>query len=95
MQTFLNAALTALTPGGLLFLSTQPAMLENRCLFEAKLSPLQLEKTWPHLNRYPYPESMLEDVLFHLARFDFDPEPTAAIFHTPCLFADFYLYRNG
>lgn len=95
MQTFLNAALSALAPGGLLFLSTQPAMLENRCLFEAKLSQLQMEKSWPHLNRYPYPESMLEEVLFQLARYDFDPEPTAAIFDTPRLFADFYLYRKG
>lgn len=94
MQVFLNAALTALEPGGLLFLSTQPEMLENRPLFQAKLAPLQLIKSWPHLNRYLYPSSMIEDVLFRLARYDFDPEPTAAIFHTPYLFADFYLYQQ-
>jgi hypothetical protein len=94
MQTFLNAALAVLKPGGQLWLSTQPQMLENLPLFEAKLSQLHLEKTWPHLNRYPYPESMLEEVLFQLARYDFDPEPTAAIFHTPYLFADFFLYRR-
>ena len=95
MHNFLNAALGALQPGGLLFLSTQPVMLENRGLFEAKLAQLRLEKSWPHLNRYPYPESMLEEVLFQLARYDFDPEPTAAIFHTPYLFADFFLYTGG
>lgn len=94
MQTFLNAALTALKPGGQLWLSTQPEMLESRSLFEARLSSLQLQQSWPHLNRYAYPESMLEEVLFQLARYDFEPEPSALIFGTPCLFADFFLYRQ-
>ena len=94
MQTFLNAALSCLNPGGLLFLSTQTAMLENKAMFQAKLAQLQLLQSWPDLNRYPYPESMLEDVLFHLARYDFDPEPTAQLFGCPYLWADFMLYRR-
>jgi hypothetical protein len=93
MQTFLNAALSCLKPGGLLFLSTQPAMLENRALFQAKLAPLELLQSWPDLNRYPYPETMLEDVIFHLARYDLDPELVAQLFGCPYLWADFLLYR--
>ena len=95
MQAFLSAALSALEPGGLFFLSTQPVMLENRPLFENRLAGLELVERWPDLNRYPYPASMLEEVLFQLARYDFDPEPTAAIVNTPYLFADIFLYRRG
>ncbi|MFN8609798.1 MAG: bis-aminopropyl spermidine synthase family protein [Vulcanimicrobiota bacterium] len=95
MQTFLNAALSCLAPGGLFFLSTQPVMLENRTLFEARLSQLQLMQTWPNLNRYDYPATMLDDVLFQLARYDLDPEPAGRIFGSPWLWADFFLYRDS
>jgi len=95
MNAFLTVAQASLKPEGLLFLSIQPVILENRPQFERKLSRLRLENCWPNLNRYAYPDFMLQEVIFQMACWDVEPHLTRLLFGCPYLHADFMLFRRS
>lgn len=97
MACFVRCCSQALRPGGWLFLSTCPDLLEDAPgLFRLlRAEGFRREAHRPRFNRYPFPEEPRRATLEGMARLGLPVELFRALLRVPFLYADWFEYRKG
>lgn len=95
MKEFLRCCGQALKPGGELYISTCPALLEDADGFFAGLEEngLRLQQKLANFNRYPFPRDVRRSTRAALVQLGYDRSLASALLAIPYLYADLYVCR--